>query len=249
LVDKYFMLNAAVATESYDASSFNVTVDGNYMLPDDWRSYNPRTWCSMWSTLFFDNRETDDRYKLSWGNRFSSVTTKAYNFFSSGDELFEIYPGTPSSFSGGLFHLEHYCWQKQEIFKGTQNLLGGTSWAGWGQDGGYPDYVAANAASDATLQSNPVFRHEPNSMFSSTIPPETINEIIAKGDPALSFAAGLNLIKGADNFNENGIERTNGWGRSGEPYHNRWLHSDIKNMAYPFIYDVFDTIVSRGDLK
>ncbi len=42
--------------------------------------------------------------------------------------------------------------------------------------------------------------------------------------------------------------RTNGWGRSDPAYEVRWLHSDIKDMAYYFIYKFFLQIKSTGGL-
>ena len=30
-----------------------------------------------------------------------------------------------------------------------------------------------------------------------------------------------------------------GWGRSGKPYNARWLHGDMKDMAYFYVYPLF----------
>ena len=32
-------------------------------------------------------------------------------------------------------------------------------------------------------------------------------------------------------------------------YKDRWLHSDLKVMAYPYVYPLFDDFVKRGELK
>ena len=259
LVDKYFMLNAAVATESYDPAVFNEATTGNYMLHKDWLGYKSNTWCSTWFELF---SAPDARAKLTWKNRFSAVLSVAYNFYSSGDEIFDVYAGTPSPFAGGLipFHLERYAWQKQEIFKG-RGALGGTSWAGWGMEGEWvndvwtPEYTMAqaNAASEAQLRTNAVFWHEPATMFSSNITAQVQNDIIAQGVPALSYAAGVNSVS-LPGLNKNydadsQDHKPNGWGRSGGDYDTRWLHSDLKNMAYLYTYDLFNQIVSRGGLQ
>ena len=253
-VSKYFMLNAAVATESYHPASFN-DAPANYMLHGDWTGYSNKTWCAKWFELF---SPPDDRARLTWKNRFPSVLAVAYNFYSSGDEIFDIYPGTPATFSGGLFHLERHAWQKQEVFKGRGGL-GGTDWAGWGFEGycvgddWVPEYTMAkaNAASCDTLRNNAVFDHKPTIMFSSTITTQHQNDIIAQGVPALSYAAGLGSIfpLGIEkNYNANDHKR-NGWGRRGGRYNGQWLHCDLKNMAYFYTHELYNQIISQGDLQ
>ena len=252
-VNKYFMLNAAVATECYDPAAFNDTSTGNYMLHSDWAGYSNRTWCSKWFELF---ASPDDRERLTWKNRFPDVASVAYNFYSSGDEIFEVYAGTPTPFSGGLFHLERRAWQKQEVFKGRTILgapvLGGTDWAGWGFSGQY-SMAEANAATSDNLRTNVVFRQEPATMLSSNIPAQGVSDLIAQGVPALSYATGVNSFS-LPGLNRNydadsPAHKPNGWGRSGGAYDARWLHSDLKNMAYLYTYDLFSEIVSRGGLK
>lgn len=254
-VDKYFMLNAAVATECYRPASFNDAAAGNYMVHMDWSEYNNNTWCSTWFRLF---SSPDGREKLTWKNRFPSVVSVAYNFYSSGNELFEVYAGTPSAFSGGLipWQVERYAWQKQEMFKGRTVVLdvpvpGGTDWAGWGFSGEYT-MAEANAATPDNLRTNAVFRRVPATMFSSNITAQVVNEIIAQGVPALSYAAGGNSINipGFYNYNMDvNANKPNGWGRGGGNYDTRWLHSDLKNMAYLYTYKLFNELVSQGGLQ
>jgi hypothetical protein len=254
-VNQYFMLNAAVATECYWPAAFNDATSGNYMLHTAWAGYSNKTWCAKWFELF---SSPDDREKLTWKDRFPAVMSAAYNFHSTGDELFEVYAGTPSAFSGGLWHLERYAWQKQEMFNGRGGL-GGTDWAGWGFAGHWEDDVwvydytmaQANAASDAQLRTNPVFLHDPATMFSSNITGQVVNDIIAQGVPALSYAAGVNAITppGWDSNYNMEDNKPNGWGRSGGTYGARWLHSDLRDMAYFYTHDLFDQLVTEGDLQ
>ena len=109
----------------------------------------------------------------------------------------------------------------------------------------------ANAATPDNLRTNAVFRHDPSTMFVSNITAQVVNDILAQGVPALSSAAGINAITppGWDrNYNAND-HKPNGWGRSGAPYNDRWLHSDLRNMAYFYTHDLFDQLVSQGGLK
>ncbi|MFH0908253.1 MAG: hypothetical protein V1929_05790 [bacterium] len=254
-VDKYFMLDAAVAVECYDPAAFDASI-GNFMVHEDWVGYDSRTWCSTWFRLFETLSPPDDRAKLTWQGRFASVLPVAYNFYSSGDEAFEIFPGTPD-FDTGLpdwVDNARYCWQKQEMLKGSWS----SAWAGWGFAGALDaaleflrTYTAAeaNAATDEQLRENPVFLHDPPAMFSPTIPDQTVNEILAKAVPALSYGAGGNPINGARlNYNAND-HKPNGWGRDSFTYGTKWLHNDAKKMAYFYTYALFDKFVEMGELR
>jgi len=85
-----------------------------------------------------------------------------------------------------------------------------------------------------------------------------INEILAKGIPALSPPAGhepIELIEleyksELDNLDMNNSKiRGNGWPRLHETWKRRWLHNDIRNMAFLYTYEVFNKIVETGGLK
>jgi hypothetical protein len=292
-VDKYFMLNGAMAAETLDPSRFNTTAVGNPMVHDEWRSYLPRTWASCWHAPFLVWAD-DGRGKLTWSNRFSSVTSVAYNYYSSGDEAFEHLGTTPTSGAGYDLTQQgtgRYSWSKQELFKGRNNsddpivasMEFGSDWAGWGFNGhryytpmvpggsGTPesewirtyDVATANGLPFSTLMFfSPVFFTNPPAMFNATIDPDTRNRILAYGIPALSTAIGHErvgsedgdeqVLKGNIDMNDGKvIPRPNGWwrpksfGQLGE----RWLHSDMFEVAYCYVYGVFDDFVSRGELK
>lgn len=257
-LDKYFMLNAAVASECYDPASFNTSTNANYMLHSTWSGYDPNTWCSLWFSLF--SSSDDNRKNLTWKNRFPRVISVAYNFYSSSDEIFETHRD-PILFSGNPWHLERYAWQKQELFKG-RSLPGGTDWAGWGFAGHWESHFdsytwvsdysieEANSATPDSLRINPVFLHKPATLFGSEITTTEVNNIIAQGVPALSCAAGVNEMSPfgpSRNYNMDDY-KLNGWGRNGFSYGDRWLHSDLKSMAYFYTYDLYDQVVLQGDL-
>ena len=249
-VDKYFMLEAAVPTESYNSSSPNVSD----LVHEDWTGYNFNTWSANWHTLF-----SDSRANLTWINRFPNVVPVAYNFYSTGDECMELHTGgDPGFFTGTTSSFGRYCWQKQELWKG-RNGLAGTSWAGWGFEGHFQipgglwvhEYTmaAANAANPSQLQTDPVFTHSPSALLSNPISQDNINQILAKGIPALSRPTGGNLINGAKvNHDVNGDDFKNGWGRNDPDYHDRWLHSDMKDMAYPYTHKIYDKLIEEGGL-
>jgi hypothetical protein len=288
-VEKYFMFNAAVASETLDEGRFNTTAVGNPMVHDDWRTYLPRTWASCWNELF--NAETDDRGKLTWKKRFSGVLPIAYNYYSSRDEAFETYKKltlfgdyeicTPVPIDGcgnSRASIGRYSWQKQELYKGRDNSADlVTSWvaandtAGWGFKGSLtvrltgeewtPDFDAtsANGLSLSTLMVTPVFFPTPPEMFNATLGKGLQNGVLAYAIPSLSTAIGHEEVNptSIDNINmNNDIAHPNGWWRLGlggdqgpGDLDRCWLHSDMFEVAYYYVYTLFDDFVTRGGLK
>ena len=137
---RYFMINAAVPIEAYDAAQ-KPSVDryaGNgattftmveRMTEADWSGYPEKTFAANWHELFQTNPD-DNRNKLTWKNKFSSVLSVAYNFYSSGEEVVEnavegeTVPGNLwdrvgdwMSFQG----LGRHAWVTQEIAKGCNS--------------------------------------------------------------------------------------------------------------------------------
>jgi hypothetical protein len=255
--EKYFMFNAAVPAEAYDASCWNET-PGNPLVPDDWKSYTNAAWASKWHELF---PVADNRSALTWREWFSGMTNQVYNYYSSGDEVLEIHSSPVSIWGGGLFHLERYAWQKQELNKGQLGLIG-TAWAGWGfakytQDGHeHRCYTAAQANQTAQTAPSqfctaPVFLRSPNFLQNSSLSDAQIRQLLAKAIPALSGPAGSQAVAlGADpkNFNMNNpdhVGRPNGWGRNSSTYGARWLHGDLKAMAFFYNYPIFFGITDK----
>ena len=112
----------------------------------------------------------------------------------------------------------------------------------------YPDAAAANAAPPSQLRDIPVFRSSPTAMFSSNITFADRNEILAKGIPALSPAAGKTSMAPSVivNFNMNTtFKPDNGaWGRDdSDMYKKRWRHNDMQNMAFFYTHKLFKKLV------
>ena len=252
-VDKYFMLNAAVASEAFDSSMANMSTNSsNYMLQDDWYGYLPRTWASQWHELF---DLPDRRATLSWQGRFANVLNQdVYNFYSSGDHTLEIKEtGNPTRMSGLLsFTVERYAWHKQEMFKGRGGL-GGSLLAGWELYTGYDYYTLAeiNSLSNSTLRVSPVFLQQPTWLGSTNITVNNVTEMLAKGIPAISYPTGYNLIDTENiyNFDMNDpLCKPNGWVNRFS-FGDRWKHEDLIDMAYLYDYVLFEKIVELGELK
>ena len=58
------------------------------------------------------------------------------------------------------------------------------------------------------------------------------------------------LEDGDKNIDMNdGIPRPNGWGRGHPVFEDSWLHSDMKDMAYFYVYKLYEQLIQKGDLK
>ena len=253
-VDKYFMLNAAVPSEALKASLASTAINGNYMVHEDWGDYLSKTWSSRWYELF---DLPDKRAALTWRGRFANVVSNAYNYYSSGDEVFEMFPGMPGTWSGAWDTVlgRRYCWQKQELFKGNEGL-GGTEWAGWGFELTVlltPKYTAleANALTDNQLRTAPVFEKSPSHIFNSNLTKTQIDELLAKAIPALSHATGNTSIpmNHNDQFSlDISTLKSEGWVDRGGDMETNWLHEDLIDMAYLYNFELYDKLVDEGDL-
>lgn len=282
LVNKYMILNGAVAAEAYDGTK----EQDIRMIHEWWRDYDERAWSANWYKLF-EGRE-DARKKLRWNDKFADITfgnIDIWNFYSEGDEVFEL--TEVHSIFTGVFDIKwwfiipvgvdvdfgRYAWQKQEIFKGTKYQdgllgIGATKYGGWGfenvmtgpdEDGRYhvePLFSAEESweLTDAHLRLEPIFRHYPHWLTDgSELSDVEIETMLAKGIPALTPAIGRTRISSLDVERQIDINvkdyKPNGWPMRDKPNYDRWLHSDIKNMAYYYTYKFFDEMVNKGEMK
>ena len=268
-VQKYLMLDAAVASESYDSSLFNAATNNNPMLHAHWQGYEPRTWVANFHNLY---SPPDMRAKLTWQGRFASVVSNAYNFYNSEDEVFEINPLSVNMMTGVEFDfniwlpsskihgLERYSWQKQEVFKGRDYLgpspVGSTDWWGWGfHDSLLGSAGQANGLSTNELRESPVFGHHPDWYNVDSLTTNQVNQMLAMGLPAMSPSAGqatnLNVFatRGLGRTDISTLKDPAVWPRNEAPYLQRWLHSDCKDVAFLYTYKLFDELATKGVLK
>ena len=109
---------------------------------------------------------------------------------------------------------------------------------------------AAHSASFEQLRIDPVFNHTPPGIFSANLQSSEVDELLARGVPALSGPVGSREISklSADNNNDlNGKTTPNFWPRHGAESWSGWLHSDIKEVALPFMFSVFQSFHHTGN--
>ncbi|MBQ3343566.1 MAG: alpha/beta hydrolase, partial [Kiritimatiellae bacterium] len=280
-VGKYFMFNAAVASEAVDGTLQNAdaAVKAKY-VPSDWHSYTNACWAANWFR-WFQNDTSDARGRMGWPDYFSAALGNAgtvYNYYSSGDLVF-MEAETPPGLTAGLFHWptlswtwpfvnlniteEAHSWQKQETRKGIDPMAG-TFKGGWGFHcwyetvGGEPVqeyYTAAQAnamAADCSITNSPVFSCGGTSLNNRNASQDDVWLSLAKYVPAVSAPIG-----GSSPFDDNNVDlddatnstRPNGWGRTNEVYGQKWLHSDMKDMAFFYLYPFFIDLATKGYLK
>ena len=95
---KYFMLNAAVPVEAYAGRQLAPSdkETAHYLIHQAWRKdgnqYPAESYCSNWYRLFGDGESERPWRNLTWVNRFAGIKqmTTVVNYFSEGDEVFEI---------------------------------------------------------------------------------------------------------------------------------------------------------------
>jgi hypothetical protein len=250
----------------------------NRLVHDEWRGNTNICWSAKWHEFFVGAPSDDRRLLTWKNRLIDVLgSTMTYNIYSTGDEVFELLGETPTILAGVTSSTGRYSWQKQETHKGRGALdPAGTSWAGWGFERAFtyqmpcvtstwsglagpgfmishsgafpPPAVQTESVLLAELDEHPVFRRNPSSMFTNTIPAAVRNEILAKGIPAISHSAGIVACGfppgtiGTRNLDMNIDFKPAGGalGRIHEDYGKRWLHNDMKDMAFFYTHLLFE---------
>lgn len=258
-VDKWFMIDGAVAIENFDGSS---SVQNTNMIHPDWVEYTNRVWASEWHVLFGVG---DYRKQLTWRGYFADAVSKVWNFYSSGEDVLKTHVGDPGPLdyaTGG----EAWCLQEKRKGRNWISSTGGSTHGGWGFNEEYEGYTPVQAAGISTnvLKTIPFFRpgngfiqnlYEPHN--GSDFAGNYIYEFLAGFVPSRTLPCGANVVdkfnppnQPSRNFNMNDMQ--NGWpqGRLGDlDKEDRWLHSDIREISYLYVYEVFDEFITQGGLE
>jgi len=210
---------------------------------------------------------------LTWRNRSQDVVNVVYNFYSPGDQVFDQHTGYPSAWDlewGG-----RYTWCLQEKLKGRMDLMNilGSIYGGWGFNNHWSAYdVETNtwdlmpaeealALSDETLREHPFFDtgiariNGIEALYNPTTGSDWAfghhSALLSEFVPALSLAAGFQFVEllGEEaNYNMQDT-MTNGWSQDrleDDDKLDNWLHNDVREMAYTYVYRLFDEIVRLG---
>ncbi|MBP5788189.1 MAG: hypothetical protein J6Y19_10305 [Kiritimatiellae bacterium] len=254
VASSYFMFNAAVPVEAFA----DVPVETNMVNPD-WRDYASYLWASKWHEAF---PATDGRHALSWRGCFANLTNYC-NFYSSTEDVLDnVGASIP-------FPQRQWAWGTQELHKGTtfSYWMPGHCEGGWGFNGDYDPWFdsfptpeeATNLITMATLQTNSLFRRFDDPQLYTPAgdafahQPVIRARLLADAIPALSFAAGRNVMVNAGGGITNidllsfrrGPHLIDAWPRELDD----WQHSDLKEIAFPYLGELFEYIVEQGALR
>ena len=259
---RYFMIDAAVAMESYIPT---------YQYPEEiaespWTTYTSRVWASDWYRLF---DAPDGRHYLSWRGRFGNIS-QAINYYSSGEDVLNNNDPPENMYVPGT----EKAWVFQEKVKGgilPAILVGVDSHGGWGFNGEYSTgvydpsndvYVTATTPAEVALLPEyllrihsffkPFYDDDLYGAGGSTLAADVNvrGKVLAEAIPSTSRAVGRNLMNGFGlngglDGNEDLMLMKTGWPRS----NGNWLHSDFKNVAYPYVHQFFEDLVAKGGLQ
>ncbi|ADE55728.1 hypothetical protein Caka_2713 [Coraliomargarita akajimensis DSM 45221] len=122
--ERYFLVNAAVPIEAYDASV--MTINQSLMANPSWEGYDSRLWASYWHSLF---SKQDSRSKLTWAGRFDIFSSRVYNFYSPGEDVVANATGDmPSILRDAIAAGGRFAWVQQEMVKGLDSVGSPVPW-------------------------------------------------------------------------------------------------------------------------
>lgn len=275
---RYYMINAAVPIEAYDLSNVDAA-QRTAMVEDDWKTRDARFYAANWHQLF-SATPADHRNELSWKNRFGQVRQQfeIHNFYSPGEDVVANVPETDTAAVGATilnqgFNFTRGAWKAQELVKGVAwttslvSLFMERGQGGWDADLAY--LFTSNASiTNEQLKTRPFFDEFKEDDLISADPviasakageAKVQYDLLARGLPALSYAAAANRLSSLDlfspprNFNMEAEGRTqNQWpteGHDNDDTRGRWLHSDFKNAALPYVYQMYEAMIAKGSLE
>lgn len=154
-----------------------------------------------------------------------------------------------------------YSWHKQEVFKGVikpLNLMFDSNMAGWGfndknlWESAVKIRAVLKDGGGFLLKNNPVFRQSPHFVFSTdktVLSADKINEMLTCAIPAISVNMGALVSNEGAAIGTFNMESLKDKWPSRRSYDERWLHCDLKDVAYYFNHGLWEKFVEKGGLK
>lgn len=166
-----------------------------------------------------------------------------------------------------------HAWALQEKRKGRNwiSSIGGSTYGGWGFNDYYWDenqqtYIAPT--NTQAILSRPFFRPGGAELEDLYVPTDTnqtdvgsqyatdhLHFLLAGFIPSRTLPVGANHVQritdvGGGNFNMQTPAFQNGWPqeRLNSQWGDRWLHSDMRAIAYLYVYKLYGTFIELGGL-
>jgi hypothetical protein len=277
-MSKYFMMDAAVALEAVDGSaavSTNMIYPdwvgySNTLYANKWFTLFPST--DARSSLSWSNRLANFRNTEVY-NFYSSGedVLRAYAGTPPPD-LFSSVPETIKGVLAGSAGIYAWAWQEKGKGRAAFDDFLASAHGGWRFNRFYDQPVGtrmppsqANVLPGSQLRTNAFFDFGSLDFFypdlnlyganGSQYAAANRNRILADPIPALTLPVGANPVpRLSPQFGENRNfnmpdEFKNGWPSTRiSEEQQKWHHSDFKDVAYTFVYRLFDEFVNQGDL-
>ena len=114
----------------------------------------------------------------------------------------------------------------------------------------YYTATQANAmVANGSITNSPVFSYGGTPLNNRNASQDDIWLSLAKYVPAISSPIGGMAALGLEDHNLNGTSYRDGWGRQDNVYNQNWLHSDMKDMAFFYVYPLYNELVQKGMMK
>jgi len=115
----------------------------------------------------------------------------------------------------------------------------------------YSAQDAASMVDNGSITNTPVFAIAGTQMHRSDASTNDVYLALAKYVPAVSSPMGGSEAASTrvENHNLNDSDYRNGWGRDHTVYSDRWFHSDMKDMAYFYVYPLYEELRVKGGLR
>ena len=277
-VERYMMCDSSVPSEAYYPPD-DISIRVPQLVHPDWVDYPTNSWASNWHKLFRGDLQDDRRLLgwpgrfqdvSRYAVNFYSTGDQVLELLDDND--IGILDGVGSVW-------EQYSWHHQEMWKGRGIVggLGATTWSGWNIDENIfgvnrisvEEASAMDARDPGEFRENTVYYRYPMSMNSPSISLLVRAAHLTQGIPALTRPTGTVSLDygvkhdcnfdmnrglqpdsniGDDGTQTSAITLDNGW-PSGRSIPNRWLHSDIKDVAILYNHRLYGMIVEKGGLR
>ena len=179
-----------------------------------------------------------------------------------GRTIYRDEVGKAAAFPCRNITFEANCWQKQETHKGVEpvagNLKGGWGFYCWRQSIGdeefpvcYPASTVNDMVANGSITNHPVFAVDGTQMDNRNATQDDIWFALAEYVPAISSPIGGTSLnaRSIPSYNLNDEQYRHGWGRNSTIYNGQWLHSDMKDVAYFYVYPVYNELLTKGHLR